>query len=140
MKKPLQSLVLILIVMSSYSLFPASVRAATYFKCPPGFNWQLNGNNSAVRCMRRSNAQVRNIRCPNVTFFNKRIGTVPSARSGRDKCVGSLTVLGVKQTTEHNPLRCPSEFQYRQNYSGQRDRCVKPGTTSVVAPTLRVNQ
>ncbi len=142
MKKTSQSLMLALLVISSYSIFPAAAEAATYYKCPPGFTWELSSNQSAVRCKRTSNAVVKNISCPNIKIpnFNRRLGTVPSTRPGRDKCIGTFTVAGVRQTTEHDPRACPSGFSYRQNYRQQRDKCVKPGTTSIVAPTLRVNQ
>ncbi len=142
MKKMYQSILLAVMIISSYSLLPATAQAATYFKCPPGFNWQLNGNRSAVRCSRSTQAVVQNIRCPNVRIpvLKRSIGTFPTAKSGKDKCKGTFKVAGVSQTTEHAPLKCASGFQYRQNYSGNTDKCVKPGTTSVVAPTLRINQ
>jgi len=142
MNKTGQSLVLSLLVIASYSSLPATARAETYFKCPPGYNWQLNSGKTAVHCKRTTAPQVNNIRCPQVTvpLVKRRIGTFPSAKPGRDKCRGTITVAGVTQTTEHNPLSCPSGYRYRQNYSGNRDKCVKNGTTSIVAPTLRIQQ
>ncbi len=140
--KTLIQTTLALFIISSYSLFPASAGAETYYQCKQGFEWQLNSNRTAVRCYRASTATVKGISCPNVTvpLTKRQIGTFPVAKSGRDKCKGSFTVGGVTQSTVHNPLPCPSGFSYRQNYQGNRDKCVKQGQPIVLAPNKEINQ
>jgi hypothetical protein len=98
---------------------------------PTGLN--LN-RHDVTQCYRTTADTVQAISCPNVTFMGQSIGTFPSARPARDKCVGTVTVAGVTNTTEHDPGNCPAGFAYRQNHQGNTDRCVQAGQTQHQAP------
>ncbi|MGB0911350.1 MAG: hypothetical protein ACPGYT_13390 [Nitrospirales bacterium] len=67
------------------------------------------------------------------------MGTFPFSKSGKDICRGTMKIAGVTQTTDHDPLNCPSGYSYKKNYQGKKDRCVKSGGWTYKAPTVQFN-
>jgi len=121
-------------------ILPAQqIQAAPYFKCQSGYSFDVNNAGTGAHCKKNLAPKVKPISCPNVNFLGKRIGTFPKAKSGKDICRGQVTVAGVTQTTDHQPLACPTGYSYKKNHQGNKDRCVKPGGWVFKAPTVQFN-
>lgn len=126
------------VLSSGLAVMPAqTAEASPYWRCPTGWTYRANSAGTGAQCRRRTSDDVKPIYCPNVTFLGQSIGTFPQSRTGRDKCVGGVTVAGVANKTEHDPGPCPIGYQYRENHQRTADRCVKPGELQHRAPSAQ---
>jgi len=135
--KKCSMLVATIIVASSLS--PSfNVEAASgpsYFKCSSGYSFKINRARSGVRCEKRTGDAIKPISCPSITVLGVSAGTFPYTKSGKDKCGARGLIPGSEHF--HNPLRCPRGYVYKTNYSGKKDRCVKPGKLKIAPPSVK---
>lgn len=126
------------LLSSGLTMLPAqTAEASPYWRCPTGWTYRVNSAGTGAQCWRRTSDDVKPINCPYVTFLGQSVGTFPQSRTARDKCVGGVTVAGVSNKTEHDPMPCPVGFQYRENHQRTADRCVKPGELQHRAPSAQ---
>ena len=139
MKSVIKVIVIGALLASGHMLSGTAALAAPYFKCQSGYTFDMNNAGTGAHCKKQIAPKVKPLSCPSVTFMGARIGTFPYTKAGRDVCRGQTKIAGVTQTTDHAPLRCPTGYSYKQNYSGNRDKCVKPGGWVYKAPTVQFN-
>jgi hypothetical protein len=126
------------VLMAGQALAPGQeAEASPYWRCPAGWTFRVNSAGTGAQCHRQVSDEVAPIDCPNINFLGRDVGTFPHARRGRDKCVGTVTVAGVNNRTEHDPGPCPAGFEYRVDHTRNGDRCVKPGGIEHRAPSSR---
>jgi hypothetical protein len=135
----LKKIAIVTVAGLAFTLQASQSLATPFFACETGYQLGLNNSSTAVHCKAYINPKVKPISCPNVNFLGKQIGTFQYFKSGKDICRGTVTIAGVTQTTDHQPLNCPSGYTYRKNYQGNQDKCVKPGRWVYKAPTRQIN-
>lgn len=106
-----------------------SAKAQDWFKCAPGYNLTKHSRQDKVACRKYVGDKTTNIKCPAVNFMGRRIGTRPQVKSGKDKCRGTVTIGGISNHTEVEPLSCGPQgagtaYRYTQNHHGNADKCV----------------
>ena len=117
------------IFVASPLLFETSAEAQDWFKCEDGYEMVVHSSRQKVACRYRVGDKTTNIKCPAVNFMGRRIATRPQVKSGRDKCRGTLTIGGISNHTEVEPLSCGNQgagtaYRYTQNHHGNADKCV----------------
>lgn len=113
--------------------------AAPFFKCSSGYTFHLNSSRTGAHCRKKIPDNVKPINCPNVNLMGRRIGTFQQAKSGKDKCRGTVRIGGVSNSTEIDPANCNTGYAYKRNHQGRLDKCVKSGGWIYKAVTVQFN-
>jgi hypothetical protein len=136
MNKLIASTAATLAVAFASTLPVGTAQAETYWKCGSG-EFRLNAAKNGAHCFKAGSNNDVTINCPQapVPMSNKKIGTFPKAKSGKDTCEVKIDLPGGGENTlVLDPLPCSAGYDYAQNASGNTDKCRKTNPPTISKP------